>query len=71
MMKVTFGKSDRAQQLEKELLDIMANLHETATRLHSVSWQVSFPDVTGKLQGYADIIRNVGDNISENFDFYR
>lgn len=71
MMKVTFGKSERAQQLEKDLLEIMAELHETAARLNTVAWNVSFPDVTGKLQGYADIIRNVGDNISENFDFYR
>ena len=70
-MKVTFGKSERAQNLEKELLSIMAELHETAARLHSVAWQVSFPDVTGKLQGYADIIRNVGDNISESFEFYK
>lgn len=70
-MKVTFGKSERAQNLEKELLSIMKDLQETAARLHSVAWQVSFPDVTGKLQGYADIIRNVGDNISENFEFYK
>lgn len=70
-MKVTFGKSERAQQLERELLDIMANLQTTAERLHSISWQLSFPDVTGKLQGYADVIRNVGDNISENFEFYK
>lgn len=70
-MKVTFGKSERAQNLEKELLDIMANLQSTAERLNSISWQVSFPDVTGKLQGYADVIRNVGDNISENFEFYK
>lgn len=70
-MKVTFGKSERAQNLEKELLSIMENLQSTAERLNSVAWQVSFPDVTGKLQGYADVIRNVGDNISENFEFYK
>lgn len=70
-MKVTFGKSERAQNLEKELLDIMANLQTTAERLNSVAWQVSFPDVTGKLQGYADVIRNVGDNISDSFEFYK
>jgi hypothetical protein len=70
-MKVTFSESERAQQLQRELLDIMANLQTTAERLHAVSWRVSFPDVTGKLQGYADIIRNVGDDISENFEFYR
>ncbi len=70
-MKVTFSESERAQQLQRELLDIMANLQATAERLHTVSWRVSFPDVTGKLQGYADIIRNVGDNISESFEFYR
>lgn len=70
-MKVTFSESERAQQLQRELLDIMANLQATAERLHTVAWRVSFPDVTGKLQGYADIIRNVGDNISESFEFYR
>lgn len=70
-MKVTFSESERAQQLQRELLDIVANLQTTAERLHTVSWRVSFPDVTGKLQGYADIIRNVGDNISESFEFYR
>lgn len=70
-MKVTFGKSDNAKFIEKELLSIMADLHETATRLHSVAWKVSFLDVTGKLQGYADIIRNVGDDISETFEFYK
>jgi len=70
-MKVTFSNSERAQTLEKDLLAIMENLHATAERLHTLSWRVSFPDVTGKLQGYADIIRNVGDNISENFDFYK
>lgn len=70
-MKVTFGKSERAQQVEKELLSIMESLQATAERLHLISWQVSFPDVTGKLQGYADVIRNVGDNISESFEFYK
>ena len=70
-MKVTFSDSERAQTLEKDLLAIMENLHKAAEQLHTISWRVSFPDVTGKLQGYADIIRNVGDNISENFDFYK
>lgn len=70
MMKVTFGKSENAQQIEKELLSIMKELQETAERLHNVSWRLSFPDVTGKLQGYADIVRDVAGNIAVSFEFY-
>lgn len=69
-MKVTFGKSENAQQIEKELLSIMKELQETAERLHTVSWRLSFPDVTGKLQGYADIVRDVAGNIAVSFEFY-
>ncbi len=71
MIKVTFGDSDRAKSIEAELLSIMSDLQDVSLRLVNVSHRLSFQDTAGRLQGYADVIRQTGGNICDLFEFYK
>lgn len=71
MQKVFFSESENSKVVEKELLDIMDVLGNVSLRLLNVSHRIKFEDTKGRLQGYADVIRDTGANISNLFEFYK
>jgi len=70
-MKVLFSNNPESQQIEAEILAIMTDIERVSLRLLNVSHRVPFADTKGRLQGYADVIRDTGGNISELFEFYK
>lgn len=71
MMKVHFSESERAKQVERELIEIIGKLNELSSTIVKTAYKVPYEDTRGCLIGYADMVNNIGGNICDLFEFYK